>query len=75
MAGADAAVKGLGFDTSWMKNLQKASTTKDKKGRTIEKVADGATIAQGSWGFAAMTRTEYLAWCNAKGRMPAEYVA
>lgn len=64
----------LAFDTSWVRNLRKGSETTDKKGKTISIAADGATFAQDSWAFAAMTRAEYDSWCAAENRPPSEFM-
>jgi hypothetical protein len=74
IAGSAAATKGLAFDTGWMRNLRKGSETTDKKGKTTTIVPDGATIAQDSWAFAAMTRAEYETWCASENRPPSEFV-
>lgn len=74
IAGSAAATKGLAFDTGWMRNLRKGSETTDKKGKTTTIVPDGATIAQDSWAFAAMTRAEYETWCVAENRPPSEFL-
>jgi hypothetical protein len=73
IAGSAAATKGLAFDTSWMRNLRKGSETTDKKGKTTTVVPDGATIAQDSWAFAAMTPSEYESWCASENRPPSEF--